>query len=225
MLLVPVVGDLLAGANPHLATVALGIFHELCQGSNACWARQSAMQTDAHHLGTAGTSFLDEESQRLLQMSAEIRGIRISAAGGNKSHVILSERVRNHEMWTPRCVLHVPVWQIITVGIGIVEETTFLHDEAAGVFIRLALVDADGALAEQVLMDLDGAFDVFTFSLCVDALGIIQPTVSVRRDLPFCFLHGTDCFDVALQGHAHSKDGDGHLFGREEPMEPPKSTS
>ena len=108
-------------------------------------------------------------------------------------------------------VAGIPVWQVIGIAVGVVEKAALLGDEAARLFgLTPALVPAERPVAGHPRVDLDRLGDVLALDLLGDVL-VVDPAITVCRDLPVCREHRRDGRRVALQRHSHTVDRNRHV--------------
>ena len=138
-MLVPVFRDFISPAYPYVIPQTLGIVKKVVQplGSSRL-SHQSTVQANTHHLGTAPPSFFNEVVQRVYQVLGEVIGIRKAVRNSN-FHIVLAQRVRDDQMWSS--ILGSPVWKIVGVGIGIIQEPTLLHHQPTSMSIGFPLIN------------------------------------------------------------------------------------
>src|SRR5260221_1898966 len=124
----PVPRDIDAAADPHFV-VTLHVVEEAGEAGEATGSPdEAAMQPDRHHLRPL-LPFRVEHVETVAQIGEELLA-GIEALGGGEAHVVGVERIGHDEMVAP--LLAHPIGQIVGIGIGIVEKTALLDDEAAG---------------------------------------------------------------------------------------------
>mmetsp|Transcript_2009 Transcript_2009/g.4637 ORF Transcript_2009/g.4637 Transcript_2009/m.4637 type:complete len:204 (-) Transcript_2009:370-981(-) len=176
------------------------------------------MQPHCHHLRRATASFINQGAQTILEVRRELPAMGESIYG--ESHVVLTQRVRNNQMWAIAMLCR-PVGQVIIVGIAIVEKTALFDDKSAGIDIGLALIHPNWSATNQVLVNLNGTVNMLSLNISRYVL-IIPPTVPVAGNLPASLHHGPTCRRVALQRHTDRVYSAGDLLAREQIMKTPK---
>mmetsp|Transcript_28757 Transcript_28757/g.77869 ORF Transcript_28757/g.77869 Transcript_28757/m.77869 type:complete len:295 (+) Transcript_28757:2428-3312(+) len=156
-------------------------------------------------------------------MSQEIVGLRPSVRR-RIQHVVLDQRVRNDQVrFSVIAVFKSPVRKIIVVGVGIVQESSFLDGQSPRVDAGLSLIQSHRPLSEECLVDLDRPFDVFPFDIFFHVL-VVPPAVSVAGNFPlFLLLDGTNDLHVAFQSHAGSPNSNRNLSAGKQSMQSPES--
>ena len=85
-----------------------------------------------------------------------------------------------------------------------------------------AQVPAKRPLTGYVTVNLDRLMHMLTLCGLVNEL-VVEPTITMARNLPARFLHCVDDVRVALQGHRNSENRYRHLPVREQSMQAPKA--
>mmetsp|Transcript_18300 Transcript_18300/g.34756 ORF Transcript_18300/g.34756 Transcript_18300/m.34756 type:complete len:331 (-) Transcript_18300:73-1065(-) len=220
MFVLPKVGNLFTGADPHVLAVRLDKIQKFRQARHTPRSRQTTMQTHRHHFGIACSAFFHQVFQMILQILAKVTAVS-KRVGGREFHVVFRKRVGDNEMRV-LAILQRPVGQIIRIRVGIVLEAGF-DDQLTGVEVGFSLIKSYRTLAKDPFMDGNGPCNVFSFGFFVDVL-IIHPSVAVTGDFPVLLF--TECVThdgVSFQCHAHGKDRDGHFAFGKETVEPPKA--
>ena len=114
-----------------------------------------------------------------------------------------------------------PVWQIVVVGVGVVEKSAFLDDQAARVGTEPAGVPAERSAPCHAREALDGASDVLALDLLAHEL-VVDPAPAVAHDLVPRFHNGGGGLGMALERHRHGEDADLDPVAGERPHEAPE---
>ncbi|OMP13156.1 hypothetical protein COLO4_02182 [Corchorus olitorius] len=199
--------------------MALGVFEEALEAHQATGATdQPAMQTDGKHLGRGGAFFV-EGVEGVLEVLEELLG-GVEALDLGESHVVGVQGVGDHQVWPAGGRIGFPIGQVVVVGVAVVEEAAFLHHQAPGIGPGSAGVPAQRSFAGQFGEDLDGALQMDALLGFVHVL-VVDPAIAVAADLVAGLDHGADDLGVALGGHGHGKDGQGHLVPGEQFQDAP----
>ena len=86
------------------------------------------MQPYAHHFGS-GFALRIEQIEGISQIGKKLVA-RVKPLSRSKSHIVVVERVWNHQMRL--AVVIVPVGEIIGVAIGVIEKPTLLDHKLSG---------------------------------------------------------------------------------------------
>ena len=114
------------------------------------------------------------------RISGEIGGAA-EPVGMEKLHVVGVERVRKHQV-SLRSDLH-EIWQVVVVGGAVVEEATFLDQQASGVHrTGRSCVPADGPGTGYRFYRRHGACDAVAF-LGLIQIGVPFPAPAMGRNL------------------------------------------
>src|SRR5690606_12527970 len=106
-----------------------------------------------------------------------------------KTHVVDVQRVRHHELRLAEGAI--PVRQVVSVGIRVVDESAVLCNESVCVRAAASEIPAEWTRPRQFLVNLYSPFQVLSLHLLLDEL-VVDPAVAVSGDLPLCFLHRLD---------------------------------
>ena len=145
---------------------------------------------------------------------------RIEALRRGEAHVVRVQRVRHHQL--RRRQRPVPVGEVIRVGVRVVEEAALLGNQPVRVRTAAAEVPAQRSLARHLRMDLDCFREVRFLGCLVNRL-VVDPAVTVTRNLPARFLHCGQDLRVTLQRHCDAEYGNGKTAFPEQPVQSPET--
>ncbi|MNH60701.1 hypothetical protein D3C73_125920 [compost metagenome] len=199
--------------------MTFGVFDKAFERSEATRTTdQAAVQTDREHLRRFGT-FGVKHVERVFEVFEEVVTL-VETLHLGEAHVVGVEGVRDHQMRLAGRVVRFPIRQVIVVGVAVVEETTFFHDQATGVRASAAGVPAQWALAGDFGEDADRFEHVLALLRFVHVL-IVDPAVAMAADLVAGIDHCADHVRVALGGHGHGEDGQRNVEFLEQFQNPP----
>ncbi|MCY1299006.1 hypothetical protein D9M70_485200 [compost metagenome] len=115
-----------------------------------------------------------------------------------------------------------PIGQFVGVAVAGIEEAALLQHQLQRIGRRLALVDAERALAGQFRMQTDDFADMLALDLLRKIL-VFQPAQAVAGDFPAGFLHGRNRFRIARHGERHAVDRQRNVTAREHAPQPPET--
>mmetsp|Transcript_19455 Transcript_19455/g.28104 ORF Transcript_19455/g.28104 Transcript_19455/m.28104 type:complete len:127 (+) Transcript_19455:1144-1524(+) len=117
-----------------------------------------------------------------------------------------------------------PIRQIISKGIRIIQKTPRLTDKSSGRGVGYSgVTETDGFSSKEILVD--SLRPVYVFELCLVVYGpIIEGSVAGRGDFPTgSILEGLADSQIPLERHSTADSGAGYLFGGKDGVESPKA--
>src|SRR5438128_10513461 len=199
----PVPRDVDPAADPHVV-VALDVVEKARERRCAPGpAHEPHVQAERHHLWLVGALRIEDVEGVPYVSEPLVAGSE--AAEQPELHVVVVEGVGNDEVGLAGH--EGPVWQVVVVGVGVVEKSAFLDDQAARVGTEPARVPAERSAPGHAREALDGTSDMFALDLLADEL-VVDPAPAVAHDLVAGFHDRRGGLGVALERHRDGEDAD-----------------
>ena len=164
------------------------------------------MQPDRHHARrcfTLGIEHVKAVFKILVKLFATVE-----ALGAGEAHIVHVQCVWNDQVGF--AIIRIPVRQVITVIIRVIQKTACFDDQAPGIGAGAARVPAQRAFAHRVFDGCDRSLDVLALNGFIHIL-VIDPTVAMATYLVTRLVQGLHRLGVALYRHADREHRDRYV--------------